>query len=423
MAKINEFNIIAGWKENNENRIGKCRILSARGSEIISFEYNPDWLRANPSLILDPSVFQTTGIQYPGIDNESFGFLSDIAPDRWGRKLIERREEILAKEESRPKRTLMFSDYLIGVSDYTRQGGIRIENGKEFLSQSRDSDVPPVENIRSIENASIELEKGNKDVSDWIKLIVAPGSSLGGARPKANIKETDGSLWIAKFPSVNDDFDIAAWEMVAHDLASMCGISVPEARIVKLSKYGNTFLVKRFDRKNVGVEEQRRIHYASAMTMLGEKDGGQSRSYLDLVEVIEKICGNNLEKDLKELWYRLILNVCISNTDDHLRNHGFLLNQDNSWSLSPAFDINPNPNKNNLSLNIDFSSGEKDLSSVLKIHDYFRITDEDAKRDIYRIAEIVNNNWRPIAKKYGISKSEQLRMENCFELAQHIKMP
>lgn len=413
MAGINEFNIIAGWKEEGHDLIGSCRIVSARGNEIISFEYDKDWLLNNPSLMLDPLLFMTTGKQYPRVESASFGFLSDIAPDRWGRKLIDRREEILAKEESRPKKTMMFSDYLMGASDFTRQGGIRIKVNNTFQAEPQPMDVPPVEDIRSIENASVELEKGNNP-SVWVKKLLAPGSSLGGARPKANLREVDGSLWIAKFPSVNDEFDIGAWEMVAHDLALKCGIHVPEAKIIKLSKHGSTFLVKRFDRELTKEAIMKRTHYASAMTMLGETDGDSDRSYLDLLEIIEKICGNKVDLDIKELWYRLIFNVCISNTDDHLRNHGFLLNPDNSWALAPAFDINPNPDKDHLALKIDFSSGEKDLSAVYNVHDYFRIPEDEAKSDIRRIADAVARNWGFLAGKYGISRSEQYEMKECF---------
>lgn len=413
MAGINEFNIIAGWKEEGQDLIGSCRIVSARGNEIISFEYDKDWLLNNPSLMLDPLLFMTTGKQYPRVESASFGFLSDIAPDRWGRKLIDRREEILAKEESRPKKTMMFSDYIMGASDFTRQGGIRIKVNNTFQAEPQPMDVPPVEDIRSIENASVELEKGNNP-SVWVKKLLAPGSSLGGARPKANLREVDGSLWIAKFPSVNDEFDIGAWEMVAHDLALKCGIHVPEAKIIKLSKHGSTFLVKRFDRELTQEAIMKRTHYASAMTMLGETDGDSDRSYLDLLEIIEKICGNKVDLDIKELWYRLIFNVCISNTDDHLKNHGFLLNPDNSWALAPAFDINPNPDKDHLALKIDFSSGEKDLSAVYNVHDYFRIPEDEAKSDIRRIADTVARNWGFLAGKYGISRSEQSEMKECF---------
>ena len=243
-------------------------------------------------------------------------------------------------------------------------------------------------------------------------MLYAPGPSLGGARPKANIQDTDGSLWIAKFPSKNDDVNIGAWEMVANSLAQKAGMNCAIGKIGKFNNRYHTYLTKRFDRDNEG----KRIHFASAMTLLGYTDGtgaDEGVSYLELAEFIIKH-GSNVSEDLKELFGRIAFSVCISNTDDHLRNHGFLLN-DKGWRLSPAYDINPNPDGTGLKLNISLDDNSLDLDLVLSVSDFFRLEKKEAQTIIEQIKKVVSN-WRQEAKNYQISSSEQDRMENAFSV-------
>lgn len=416
MFGILKFEVIAGWKEKEEI-IGTCFVNRNRGNEIISFEYNKQWLKDYPNLIIDPDLSLLPGRQYPGFENAPFGFLADSSPDRWGRKLMERKEIEEAITEKRPKKTLLNSDYLLMVSDECRGGGIRFRdmNGN-YLSMSKNGlDIPPMTDLRTLEAAAIHLENHDGESMKYIMQLITPGSSLGGARPKANVRDLDGSLWIAKFPSRHDENNIGAWEMVAHDLAKLCELNVPDAMLLNLSEYGSTFLSKRFDRKLDETGNLKRIHFASAMTMLQKRDGeSEESSYLDIVAIMEKTLGETLEKDLMELWRRIVFNICISNTDDHLRNHGFLLNANNEWTLSPVYDLNPIKDKDRLSLLIDYSSNEKDLSLPLEICDFFRIPYSNACQEIKKIYQIVQENWRLLASKYGISKNEQEQMKICF---------
>lgn len=416
MYGILKFDVIAGWKKDGENVIGTCFVNNYRGKETISFEYNKQWLIENPNFVLDPALDQFIGRQYSPFETAPFGFLSDLSPDRWGRKLMEKKEIEDAKNEKRPKKTLMESDYILMISDECRQGGIRLrDKDGNYYTSTPGFEIPPITDIRVLEAASLNLENHSGNISRWISRLIDPGSSLGGARPKANVREMDGSLWIAKFPSKNDERDVGSWEMVAHDLAVLCGLNVPDANLLRLSEIGSTFLSKRFDREVTSDGTLKRLHFVSAMTMLNKTDGDSNiSSYLDIASIIEKIEKSSVEKDLRELWHRIVFNVCISNTDDHLRNHGFLLNEKEEWTLSPVYDVNPNPEKNTLSLLIDFSSHEKDLSLVLNVCDFFRIPYETAVKEVKKIYDNIQNNWRKLATKYGIPKREQDYMEICF---------
>lgn len=283
---INEFYVFAGWQQ--DEIIGIVYREPANNGERISFEFNNTWLKEN-SVFLDTELQHFRGRQFPA--NLIFGFLSDASPDRWGRTLMDRREMLLAREEKRRPRKMQESDYLLGVYDEGRTGGLRFSYSKAgpFESSAPDMKTPPMVNLRELENAAISLEK-DKNIyeSKWLKMILYPGSSLGGARPKANVVSPEGDLWIAKFPSMNDTLDVGAWEMVAHDLAKKCGLNVPPAEVRKFSEHGSTYLVRRFDRY-CKEGKQHRIHFASAMTMLGETDGTVNPvSYLDIARVIEK---------------------------------------------------------------------------------------------------------------------------------------
>lgn len=314
--------------------LGKLYIGVIKQGETYSFEYDKGWLTNNKmSISLDPEIQPFVGRQFPNGKN-IFGLFADASPDRWGRVLMNKRERLLAEKEGRKPRKLHDSDYLLGVYDETRMGGIRfkLDMDGDFLSNDKDTAAPPWAVLRTLEEASRNFEKDENGLTDkWLNQLIKPGSSLGGARPKATVVDTSGQLWIAKFPSKNDESDTGAWEKVAHDLARMCGLNVPESKLEKFSKLGSTFLVKRFDR-----DGEKRIHFASAMTLLGKTDGASAEdgtSYLDMAGFI-KAYGANPKSDLVELWKRIVFNMAVTNTDDHLRNHAFILTN-NGWILSP----------------------------------------------------------------------------------------
>ena len=393
--------------------MGILYIDNIRGNESYAFEYSDEWMAAQNknNFIIDPDLPAYRGRQYVPAGKKIFGIFSDTCPDRWGRKLLDRKEIINASADKRKPRKLMESDYLLGVLDEARMGAIRLsfrENGP-FLSDEQDYSVPPWTTLRQLEEASREYEKDDNIMEDkWLKQLIAPGSSLGGARPKASVKALDGSLWIAKFPSKNDDIDVSSWEMVVHDLAKMCGLNVLEAMIEKFSKYGSTFLVKRFDRSG-----ERRIHFASAMTMLGAVDGqSDNYGYLDIAEFL-KANSINVTEDLRELWGRIVFSMCVSNTDDHLKNHGFVLAR-KGWRLSPMYDVNPSLTGDTLSLMVSENDNRMDLELALKISGLFNIKMSEAENKLKDIANTVKNNWRPLANKYGIKRSKLENMAPTF---------
>lgn len=404
--------VYENWMSDEPSLLGTLYIDVLRGSEVYSFEFDETWLN-NPHInILDPNLHFYSGRQYIN-DKNIFGLFSDSAPDRWGRLLLNRRERIIANNESRKPNKLYESDYLLGVYDETRMGGLRFKTDKEgdFLSSDRATSVPPWTTLRTLEEAARNFESDDKTLSTkWLNQLIKPGSSLGGARPKASVKDQSDQLWIAKFPSKNDDYDIGVWEKIAHDLAKMCGLNVVESKIEKFSQYGTTFLIKRFDRN-----KKQRIHFSSAMTMLGKKDGDNSSvgvSYLDIVSFI-KSYGASPKKDLKELWKRIVFNMAISNTDDHLRNHGFLLTK-NGWELSPLYDINPIPYGNELSLNITKYDNTIDINLAIEVAEQFGLSKKESIDLANKIITTVNENWKNIATKYGLSKKEMEYMVPAF---------
>ncbi|MEE3428859.1 MAG: type II toxin-antitoxin system HipA family toxin [Ruminococcus sp.] len=407
--------VYENWTKAEPNMIGKLYVSSEKGKEHYSFEYDEKWLTESYfSSILDPELSFYKGRQYP-ISKNTFGLFSDSAPDRWGRMLIDRRERFLAQEEGRKPRKLYESDYLIGVYDETRMGAIRFKLDKDgdFLSNDRETAAPPWTSLRTLEEASREFEnEDNLMTKNWLNQLIRPGSSLGGARPKAGVIDTNGSLWIAKFPSRNDDIDVGAWEKVVHDLARLCFLDVPESKLEKFSNLGSTFLVKRFDR--IG---SRRIHFASAMTMLNKVDGASSDdgvSYLDILSFI-KSNGSSPKKDVVELWKRIVFNMAVSNTDDHLRNHGFILSA-SGWRLSPLYDVNPVPYGDCLSLNVDENDSTISLELVLDTAEYYGLKRNEAERIAFDILNTVKNKWEKIAVKYGINRAAIEYMRPAFEL-------
>lgn len=389
----------------------------SRGKEIFSFEYHPTWLASPHAFILDPSLQLFKGIQYAPHTQENFGVFLDSSPDRWGRFLMKRRESLLAREEKRNVHTLVESDYLLGVYDEHRMGGLRFKfpNG-DFLDNNINYSSPPWTSLRELEHASLEIEKNNAEknsqYSKWLRMLIAPGGSLGGARPKASVIDPQKHLWIAKFPSLHDQDDMGGWEMTAYSLAKRADIIMSDAKAVKFNSRFHTFLNKRFDR-NQNLE---RIHFASAMTLLKRKDGDDASngaSYLELAEFIIQH-GAQPNQDLEQLWRRIVFFICISNVDDHLRNHGFLL-QPNGWILAPAFDINPTASGDGLKLNISESDNSQDLLLAIEVAEYFRVKPNHAKQIIKETIKIVKT-WKKTATKLGIPAKEQDQMANAFRI-------
>lgn len=395
--------------------LGKLNVGVIKGGESYSFEYDKDWLIKNKlQLNLDPELLPFVGRQFPK-DKNIFGIFADASPDRWGRVLMNKRERLLAEREKRKPSKLYDSDYLLGVYDETRVGGIRFKLDPEgaFLSDDKETAAPPWTSLRSLEEASRNFENDEGGVTDrWLNQLIRPGSSLGGARPKATVIDTKGQLWIAKFPSKNDDSDTGAWEKVVHDLAGMCGLNVPESKVEKFSKLGSTFLVKRFDR-----EGTRRIHFASAMTLLGKIDGASAADgtgYLDIAGFI-KAYGANPKMDLVELWKRIVFNMAVTNTDDHLRNHAFVLTE-KGWTLSPLYDVNPVPYGDELSLLVDDEDNSISIELAVQTASHFGIQKKEAVVYAEDILAVVRSNWEKLAKKYGLSRGQIEYMRPAFDI-------
>lgn len=412
MESGKEIFVYADFEQFDNELVGKINVSIVRGREFYSFEYSEEWLK-HQNFVIDPDLQLYKGRQYINDDKKIFGAFADSCPDRWGRKLMDRREELRARENDERPRKLLESDYLLGVYDESRMGGLRFKTNEDgpFLSDDVEFSTPPWTSLRELEQASIAFENEDNGLDDkWLKQLLAPGSSLGGARPKASVKAPDETLWIAKFPSKHDDIDSGAWEMVVHDLAIMCGLNVPEAKAEKFSKLGTTFLVKRFDR-----DGEKRIHFSSAMTMLGKSDGANAvdgSSYLEIVSFL-KANGAHPKDDIKELWKRIVFSIAVSNTDDHFRNHGFILEND-GWSLSPMYDVNPDIYGRYLSLNINDTESMLDFDVAIDAAPYYGIEKKDAEKMVDEIKDIVTNNWKNLASKYGVGRGEIERMKVAF---------
>jgi len=416
MSTKKDILVYADWLGDKEPTLmGTLTAAPAKGRELFSFEYTKEWLQAAPEHIIDPDLQLYSGRYFPRDDKQNFGAFLDSCPDRWGRVLMNRREAIIARREERAPLALLESDYLLGVYDGHRMGALRykLQGEGPFLNDDKDMAAPPWASLRELEHASIKFEEdGMSDAESlkWINLLIAPGSSLGGARPKAGIADTDGHLWIAKFPSINDIKNIGAWEMVVNKLAISAGLNVAEGKAKKFNSPYHTFLTKRFDRGENGM----RIHFASAMTMLGHIDGAghdTGVSYLDIAEFIIRQ-GCDVKSDLEELWRRIVFYISVKNTDDHLRNHGFLLT-DAGWKLSPAYDINPNESGTALSLNISETDNSLDVQLALSVTDYFRLDKDKADAIINEVANAVSN-WKSVAKDIGLSRAEQDNVARAF---------
>ncbi len=407
--------VYADWLEiSGPKLIGVLAAHQGKGRKTFSFSYDEKWLETEKPFLFDPNITWNKGQQFP-IGKSDFGIFNDAMPDTWGRSLMKRREAQIAKEENRTAKNLHDLDFLLGVNDESRMGGLRfkLQEKESFLNNDKARPTPPWSSVRELQHgiSLIESNKDNKEVRKWLSILLAPGSSLGGARPKANIMDEKGNLWIAKFPTKEDTSDKGAWEFLAYKLAIRAGIEMAECKIEKISGKHHTFFTKRFDRiKN------KRIHFASAMTMTANNEDTikeSDPSYLDIAEFIQFNESNN-KQELHQLWRRMVFNIAISNTDDHLRNHGFILNK-NGWKLSPAYDINPSIDKDGLSLNIDANNNSLDFDLAKSVGEYFQLKEKQMD-DILKEIKAAIKNWKTEATKFGISKTEIALMSSAFKL-------
>lgn len=418
MAAKRVIYVYAHWEGiQHPTHMGTLQSERLKGKEVFSFQYNEEWMRSDQARVLDPELQLYSGPHYLGDDKKlNFGIFTDSSPDRWGRVLMKRREVALARKEERKAQNLFETDYLLGVFDGHRMGALRFKEDMDgpFLNDNMEMASPPWASLRNLEQISLQLERADAvddpEYLKWLNMLVSPGASLGGARPKASITDAAGDLWIAKFPSRSDEFDIGGWEMVAYELATQAGINMAESQVRKFTTDQHTFMTKRFDRTTKG----ERIHFASAMTLLGYTDGTNHQdgaSYLDIVQFLSKE-GSNVNEDLEELWRRIVFSICISNTDDHLRNHGFLLTE-RGWKLSPAYDINPVETGTGLTLNISDDDNALDLNLAIEVSEYFRIKKERAIQIIGEVKMMVSG-WRIVADNYGLSRTEQELKASAF---------
>ena len=412
--KEKEILVYADWYMlDSPQLIGRLYFATLRGKAVYSFEYDKEWIKTGISI--DPELPLFSGLHFASL-NDNFGIFKDTSPDRWGQLLMKRREFLLSKIQKIEPRTLVGMDFLLGVHDAHRMGGLRFKESEEgaFLSNDERLATPPWTSLRDLEYAVEQYEKNADDLEEaslkWINQLIAPGSSLGGARPKADVVDTNGKQWIAKFPSKKDDLDVGLWEMIIHELAIQAKIRVPNAFIKKFASPYHTYLSQRFDRS----EDHKRIHYASAMTFLQLTDGDDADSgvsYLDLVGFIKSECAD-VTTNLEELFRRVLFSVCVSNTDDQLRNHGFLYTEA-GWTVSPAFDINANETGTGLKLNIDEEDNALDIDLVMNTAPFYLLSVNRAEEIKEEVINAVSN-WRNVATKYNVSPSEIERKARAF---------
>ena len=387
--------------------IGELGYESLRGSDSYSFEFDKGWLAKYGNIFLSADINNFPGLQYTQPGKDIFGCFSDALPDRWGKTLLNRREQILAAEEKRPVRRLSSFDYLVGIDDFSRMGGFRFKENPEgeFINCEDCLRIPPITDIRTLVVASMEFERSEEKnllpEKKWIQQLVHPGTSLGGARPKAGVVDEEGKLCVAKFPSRRDDYDVALWEHHSHLLAKEAGVTAAVTRVINSGDKYHVLLSKRFDR----TEEGRRIHFASAMTLLGLTDGCDAKSgngYLDIVDFILQNCCD-VNENLRQLYRRVAFNIAIGNSDDHFRNHGFLLTP-RGWTLAPAYDMNPTLSEYQ-SLLINSSTNESNLQILLDSSEEYMISREEALTIITEVLKGISK-WQGIAVGLGISKRE-----------------
>lgn len=397
--------------------------LYREGGKAVRFEYSAEWLKRPDAFELDPELKLGAGSFYPKDSN--FGVFLDSCPDRWGQVLMKRRELVEAKEEGRTKRELSYWDFFLGVQDHTRMGALRFSppqtdtKGRpvpapvfpaaDCLANEALS-APPVTRLAELQQVALELTRRKQDDLDqlkqWLRVLVAPGASLGGARPKANLSE-QGILWIAKFPAADDDHDWALREMLLHEMAVSYRLGTAPARVVQVGQGYHTFLTRRFDR----VDGRRRF-FTSAMALLGKTEKDEA-SYLDLADFLSNNgAAGHVAEDLHELFRRVLFNVATGNRDDHLRNHGFI-HQGNGWRLAPAYDMNPSLKKSEHVLALDDANTAPDLTTVLDTATFYRLTRAQAEADLTELHAVIAT-WEPRAKRLGLSAEDRLELEDRF---------
>lgn len=394
--------------------MGTLSAHTTRQEELFRFEYDERWLKTQSERVLDPHLRFYPGVFYPGNGMQNFGMFTDAAPGNWGKQLMQRWETALARKEKRTARMLAPSDFLLGVFDFYRAGALRfrLHPEGEFVTGDEQFILPSLSALRELEQTSLMAGEDNvnyKEALPAMEMLVASGAVLGGKRPKATVVDNDWQMWIAKFPEANDAVDVGGWEFVAHTMAGIAGILIAPGMIRKLTTHHHTFLAQRFDRTLKG----ERIHFASAMTLLGYSDTQRTPAgYLDIAELLMRH-GAEVNSDLEELWRRMVFNIAICNTEDHLSNHGFLLTNA-GWKLAPAYDLNPTPGGTGLSLNITEHDNSLDFDLALSVAKYFRVKPEKA-RSILQEIKLVKGQWRKIAADAGLSKTEQEKMSAAFE--------
>lgn len=395
------------WEESPAH-IGDLTYERIRGNEVYGIELSTDWLSRHRDIALSGDVQNLSGKQYSS--GKIFGFLADALPDRWGRRLIDKRERLLAIAEKREAKALTDFDYLIQLDDATRMGALRLQADGGWLCLDKAQPIPPVTQLREFVDIAHRYEASeaeNKPISEqWIDNLFRQGSSLGGARPKANVRDVDGTLYIAKIPSLSDDYDVALWEHFAHELGRVAGVNTAQTQLLTLEgvKY-HTLLSRRFDR--IG---DQRIPFASAMTMCNLQDGADASTGNGYPDIADVMMGGipmaNQMENLKQLYRRIAFNICIGNNDDHFRNHGFLLTKE-GWTLSPAYDINPT-NRREQSLLITETTNESSLEALLDGASLYMLHEQEARTIIEEVINAVKK-WQQVATRCQISKSEQER--------------
>ncbi len=415
LVKKTDILVYADWLGLASPKLmGTLIVQETKGKISFGFAYDTNWLKSEKAISLDPDIEWYPGIQYPR-QKDVFGVFADSMPDTWGRTLMRKRAVYRSKSDGKSHRNLNELDFLLGVNDETRMGALRfkLEQDGPFLDDDKRMPTPPWASIKELQRSAqlLESDKDNKEVRKWLAMLVAPGSSMGGSRPKANIQDTDGQLWMAKFPSKNDEIDRALWEYLAYKLALSSKIKMSECRIEKVHGSYHTFFTKRFDR-----QFNKRIHFASAMTMTGNDEMNlrdKTSSYLEIAEFIQ-FSGAQITEDLNQLWRRIVFNIAISNTDDHLRNHGFILTHE-GWQLSPAFDINPSIEKNGLALNIDMDDNALDFDLARSVGPYFKLNTKEMDKILKEVKTAVQK-WEKMAIEIGISRSERSLMSSAFRI-------
>ena len=387
--------------------VGRLWARERNGRETSTFVYDEGWLKRPDGFALAPSLMLTPG---PHHSDDLFAAFTDPAPDRWGQKLMRHHERERAAKAGTEPRSLLQADFLIGVDDETRLGALRFKAADEggYLSQTGRR-VPALIELQNLLSASDRIERGRARKGD-LALLLAPAGSLGGARPKATVRDREGRLHVAKFPWKNDDWSVILWESVALVLARAAGIQVPEFRL-QMAGAEAVLLTTRFDRRNTSD----RVPFMSAMTALDAKDHDEHRSYLELVDVVRQI-GGYPEEDIRQLWRRMVFNILISNIDDHLRNHAFLRDA-KGWRLSPAYDLNPCPadvggRMHVLALNeFDRTSS---LETAFSVGNYFGLQPSEANTVAAEVGAAVAA-WKKTADAHNIPRWEIERLETAFE--------